>query len=102
MVGTRSGVFAPIQNLGLVIVDEEHDGSYKQGETPRYHGRDVALVRGKQANAVVVLGSATPSVETRRNADQGKYKLLHLPERIAQRPMPEVEIVDMRTSGSWC
>jgi len=96
VVGTRSGVFAPVQNLGLVIVDEEHDGSYKQQETPRYHGRDVALVRARNANAVAVLGSATPAVETRYNAEQGKYEMLRLPERIAQRPMPEVEIVDMR------
>jgi len=96
VVGTRSGVFAPVQNLGLVIIDEEHDGSYKQQETPRYHGRDVALVRARNAGAVAVLGSATPAVETRFNADQGKYEMLRLPERIAQRPMPEVEIVDMR------
>jgi len=97
VVGTRSGVFAPVQNLGLVVVDEEHDGSYKQQETPRYHGRDVALMRAKQAGAVAVLGSATPSIETRFNAESGKYRLLLLPERIAQRPMPEVQIVDMRT-----
>lgn len=97
VVGTRSGVFAPVQDLGLVIVDEEHDGSYKQGETPRYHGRDVALVRAKEAGAVAVLGSATPSIETRWNAEHDKYQLLRLPERIAQRPMPEVQIVDMRT-----
>jgi primosomal protein N' (replication factor Y) len=96
VVGTRSGVFAPVQNLGLVIIDEEHDGSYKQQETPRYHGRDVALVRARNAAAVAVLGSATPAVETRYNADQGKYEMLRLPERIAQRPMPAVEIVDMR------
>ena len=96
VVGTRSGVFAPVQNLGLVIVDEEHDGSYKQQETPRYHGRDVAIVRARNANAVVVLGSATPSIETRYNADQGRYTLLLLPERIAQRPMPHVHVVDMR------
>jgi primosomal protein N' (replication factor Y) (superfamily II helicase) len=96
VVGTRSGVFAPVQNLGLVVIDEEHDGSYKQQETPRYHGRDVALVRARNANAVAILGSATPSVETRYNADQGKYEMLRLPERIAQRPMPEVAIVDMR------
>jgi primosomal protein N' (replication factor Y) (superfamily II helicase) len=96
VVGTRSGVFAPVQNLGLVIVDEEHDGSYKQQETPRYHGRDVALVRARNANAVAILGSATPAVETRYNAEQGKYEMLKLPERIAQRPMPQVEIVDMR------
>jgi primosomal protein N' (replication factor Y) len=96
IVGTRSAVFAPVQNLGLLVVDEEHDASYKQQETPRYHGRDVALVRARQAGAVAVLGSATPSIETRFNAEQGKYKFLTLPERIAQRPMPQVEIIDMR------
>lgn len=97
VVGTRSGVFAPVQNLGLIVVDEEHDTSYKQQETPRYHGRDVALMRAKQRAAVAVLGSATPSIETRWNADCGKYTLLRLPERISQRPLPKVEIVDMRT-----
>ena len=96
VVGTRSGVFAPVQNLGLVIIDEEHDGSYKQQETPRYHARDVALMRAKQADAIAVLGSATPSVESRFNSERGKYTLLHLPERIAQRPLPQVQIVDMR------
>jgi primosomal protein N' (replication factor Y) (superfamily II helicase) len=96
VVGTRSGVFAPVQNLGLVIVDEEHDGSYKQQETPRYHGRDVALVRARQARAVAVLGSATPSVESRYNAEKGKYVRLHMPERIGGRPLPRVELVDMR------
>ncbi len=97
VVGTRSSIFAPVQDLGLIIVDEEHDGSYKQQETPRYHGRDVALVRAKELGAVAVLGSATPSIETRFNANQGKYQMLLLPERIARRPMPEVQIVDMRT-----
>ena len=97
VVGTRSGVFAPVQNLGLVIVDEEHDGSYKQQETPRYHGRDVAIVRARNANAIVILGSATPSIETRYNADQARYTMLHLPERIAKRPMPQVQVIDMRT-----
>jgi primosomal protein N' (replication factor Y) len=96
VVGTRSGIFAPVQNLGLVIVDEEHDGSYKQQETPRYHARDVALVRAKEANAIAVLGSATPSIESRFNADSGKYTLLRLPDRIARRPMPRVELIDMR------
>jgi primosomal protein N' (replication factor Y) (superfamily II helicase) len=96
VVGTRSGVFAPVQNLGLVIVDEEHDGSYKQQETPRYHGRDVALMRAREAGAVAVLGSATPSVESRYNAEKNKYIHLTMPERIARRPLPEVEIVDMR------
>lgn len=97
VVGTRSGVFAPVQKLGLVIVDEEHDGSYKQQETPRYHGRDVAIVRAQHAQAVVVLGSATPSVESRYNAEKGKYVRLSMPERIGGRPMPRVEIVDMRS-----
>jgi primosomal protein N' (replication factor Y) len=96
VVGTRSGVFAPVQNLGLVIVDEEHDGSYKQQETPRYNGRDVAVIRAKNAGAVAVLGSATPSIETRFNIESCKYTLLRLPERIAGRPMPQVEIIDMR------
>jgi primosomal protein N' (replication factor Y) (superfamily II helicase) len=96
IAGTRSSVFAPIQNLGLVIVDEEHDGSYKQEETPRYHGRDVALIRARNAGAIVILGSATPAIETRFNASQNKYRRLCLPERVAQRPMPVVKIVDMR------
>jgi primosomal protein N' (replication factor Y) (superfamily II helicase) len=96
VVATRSGVFAPVQNLGLIIVDEEHDQSYKQQETPRYHGRDVAVVRARNAGAVVVLGSATPSLETRHNAERGKYTRLVLPARIEQRPMPEVSIIDMR------
>jgi len=96
VIATRSGVFAPVQNLGLVIVDEEHDHSYKQQETPRYHGRDVAVVRARDCGAVVVLGSATPSLESRYNAERGKYTLLELPERIEQRPLPEVVTVDMR------
>ena len=97
VVGTRSGVFAPVQNLGLILVDEEHDGSYKQQDTPRYNGRDVAVMRAMQAGATVVLGSATPSLETRYNVDRGKYTLLTLPERVEQRPLPEVELIDMRT-----
>jgi len=96
VVGTRSGVFAPVQNLGLVVIDEEHDASYKQQETPRYNGRDVAIVRAREAGAVVVLGSATPSLESRYNAERGKYTLILLPERIEQRPMPDVEVIDMR------
>jgi primosomal protein N' (replication factor Y) len=96
VVGTRSAVFAPVPDLALVIVDEEHDQSYKQEETPRYHGRDVAVMRAKMSNAAVVLGSATPSLETYYNATHGKYKLLELPERIEKRPLPEVEIIDMR------
>jgi primosomal protein N' (replication factor Y) len=96
VVGTRSGVFAPVRNLGLIVVDEEHDGSYKQEETPRYNGRDVALVRGQAAHACVVLGSATPSLESRYNVERGKYTLLTLPGRIEARPMPAVELIDMR------
>jgi primosomal protein N' (replication factor Y) len=96
VVATRSGVFAPVRNLGLIIVDEEHDQSYKQQETPRYHGRDVAIVRARDRGAVVVLGSATPSLESRYNADRGKYELLRLPERVESRPMPKVEVIDAR------
>jgi primosomal protein N' (replication factor Y) len=96
VVGTRSGVFAPVQNLGLIIIDEEHDGSYKQQDTPRYNGRDVAVVRAHNANACVVLGSATPSLESRYNVERNKYTLLELPERIEKRPMPDVELIDMR------
>jgi len=96
VVGTRSAVFAPVADLKLMIVDEEQDPSYKQDETPRYHGRDVAVMRAKLANAVVVLGSATPSLESYFNARKNKYALLELPDRVEQRPLPEVEIVDMR------
>ena len=96
VVGTRSGVFAPVRNLGLIVVDEEHDGSYKQEETPRYNGRDVAIVRAQGAGACVVLGSATPSLESRYNAERGKYTLLELPNRIEERPMPQVDLIDMR------
>ncbi|HEX8985656.1 MAG TPA: primosomal protein N' [Bryobacteraceae bacterium] len=96
VVGTRSGVFAPVRNLGLIVVDEEHDGSYKQEETPRYNGRDVAVMRAQAAGACVVLGSATPSLESRYNAERGKYTLLELPGRIEERPMPTVELIDMR------
>jgi primosomal protein N' (replication factor Y) (superfamily II helicase) len=96
VVGTRSAVFAPVYDLALIIVDEEHDSSYKQEETPRYHARDVAVMRAKMANAVVVLGSATPSLESYFNAKKNKYALIELPDRIKQRPLPEVEIVDMR------
>jgi primosomal protein N' (replication factor Y) len=96
IVGTRSAIFAPVADLALIIVDEEHDASYKQEETPRYHARDVAVVRAKMASAVVVLGSATPSLESYFNAKQDKYALIELPDRVRDRPLPEVEIVDMR------
>lgn len=96
VVGTRSAIFAPLADLALIVVDEEHDHSYKQEEMPRYHARDVAVMRAKMSNAAVVLGSATPSLETYHNAVQDKYRLLELPERIEKRPLPEVEILDMR------
>ena len=96
VVGTRSAVFAPVADLALIIVDEEHDSSYKQEETPRYHARDIAVVRAKMSNAVVVLGSATPSLESYYNAKKNKYTLVELPDRVEQRPLPEVEIIDMR------
>jgi primosomal protein N' (replication factor Y) len=96
VVATRSGVFAPVRDLGLIIVDEEHDQSYKQQETPRYHGRDVAIVRARDRGAVVILGSATPSLESRYNAERGKYQRLLLPERVESRPMPVVQVIDTR------
>src|SRR5450432_2274617 len=96
VVGTRSAVFAPLENRGLIIVDEEQENSFKQEETPRYHGRDVAIVRAKMENAVALLGSATPSLETYHHARNGKYELLTLASRVANRSMASVEIVDLR------
>jgi len=96
VVGTRSAIFAPVKDLALVIVDEEHDGSYKQEEAPRYHARDVAAIRGKLAAAAVVLGSATPSLESFYNAQQNKYDLIEMRQRVEQRPLPGFELVDMR------
>ena len=95
VVGTRSAVFAPVRDLALIVVDEEHDNSYKQEETPRYHARDVAIMRAKMSNAAVVLGSATPSLESYYNA-QSKYRLISMPERVEKRALPEVELIDMR------
>ncbi|HEV2644909.1 MAG TPA: primosomal protein N' [Acidobacteriaceae bacterium] len=96
VVGTRSAVFAPIANLGLILVDEEHDSSYKQDETPRYHGRDVAVMRAKFNNAVVVLGSATPSLESWSNSLRGRYSRVEMLTRVMDRPLPTVELIDMR------
>jgi primosomal protein N' (replication factor Y) len=96
VVGTRSAIFAPAPNLGLILVDEEHDQSYKQEETPRYNARDVAVMRAKLAGAVVVMGSATPSLESWQNAERGKYTRIELRDRVMNRPLPEVELVDMR------
>jgi primosomal protein N' (replication factor Y) (superfamily II helicase) len=96
VVGTRSAVFAPLEGLGLVIVDEEHDTSYKQEETPRYNGRDVAIVRARSAGALVVLGSATPALESYRNAREGRYGLVTLERRVLDRPLAAVRVVNMR------
>jgi primosomal protein N' (replication factor Y) (superfamily II helicase) len=97
VIGTRSAVFAPARNLGLIVVDEEHESSYRQQESPYYNARDVAIVRAQKESATVVLGSATPSLESFHNARKGKYQLVALPERIGARPMAEAKIVDMRT-----
>jgi primosomal protein N' (replication factor Y) len=96
VVGTRSAIFTPLPDVGLIVVDEEHDGSYKQEESPRYHGRDVAVVRGRAAEALVVLGSATPSLESYHNAQNGRYELIALKKRVLDRPLAQVRIVDMR------
>jgi primosomal protein N' (replication factor Y) len=94
-VGVRSAVFAPVQDLGIVVVDEEHDPSFKQDDGPGYHARDLAVVRAREEGAVCVLGSATPSLETLENARSGKYERIELPRRIDDRPLPEVRIVDL-------
>jgi primosomal protein N' (replication factor Y) len=101
VVGTRSAIFAPAPNLGLILVDDEHDQSYKQEETPRYNARDVAVMRAKLAGAVVVMGSATPSLESwqntiAQNGGQGKYARIEIKDRVMNRPLPEVELIDMR------
>src|SRR5467141_2656240 len=96
VIGARSAVFAPLQNLGLIVVDEEHETSYKQEEVPRYSARDTAVMRGKLAEAAVVLGSATPSMESFRNAESKKYEYVALTTRVEDRPLPGVEIVNMR------
>ena len=99
VVGARSAVFAPLENLGAIIVDEEHEASYKQGETPRYHAREVAIVRAKNEGAITVLGSATPSLESWANASSGKYTLLTLPERVGGGRLPTVEVIDLRRTA---
>jgi primosomal protein N' (replication factor Y) len=99
VIGARSAVFAPLPRLGLIIVDEEHDPSYKQEEGVRYNGRDVAVVRGKQLACAVVLGSATPAVESYENARQGRYRLLEMPERVQARNLPTIQIVDLRRNA---
>ena len=96
VVGARSAVFAPLPDLGLIVVDEEHDPSYKQEEGLRYHARDLAVVRAKLAGCPVILGSATPSIESFENCRQGRYRLLELSQRVEQRALPVVEVVDLR------
>ncbi|MFI8711255.1 primosomal protein N' [Brevibacillus brevis] len=96
VVGARSAIFAPFRNVGLIVIDEEHESSYKQEETPRYHAREVALWRAKENQGVLVMGSATPALETYALATRGRYELLRMPERVGNRPMPEVHVVDMR------
>ncbi|MGI8837320.1 MAG: primosomal protein N' [Pyrinomonadaceae bacterium] len=98
VIGTRSAVFAPIQNLGLVIVDEEHESTYRQQDSPHYNARDTAIVRAQKQSAVVVLGTATPSLESFHNASTGKYKYLQLPNRLGDRPLAAAEIIDMRAA----
>ncbi|HEX5222262.1 MAG TPA: primosomal protein N' [Verrucomicrobiae bacterium] len=99
VIGARSAIFAPVEPLGLIIVDEEHEHTYKQEEAPRYHARDVAIVRGQMEQAVVVLGSATPSLESYYNCQKGKYTLLELPERVDDQKMPHVRVVDLRQAA---
>ena len=96
VVGARSAVFAPIPNLGLIVVDEEHDPSYKQEEGLKYNGRDVAVVRAKLLGCPIILGSATPALESYENCRQGRYRLLEITQRVQQRPLPAIEAVDLR------
>ncbi|HUC84445.1 MAG TPA: primosomal protein N' [Candidatus Acidoferrales bacterium] len=96
VIGARSAIFAPVEPLGLIVVDEEHEHTYKQEEAPRYHARDVAVMRGQMEQAVVVLGSATPSLESYYNCRRGKFALLELPQRVDDQKMPQVRVVDMR------
>jgi primosomal protein N' (replication factor Y) len=97
-VGARSAIFAPLDRLGAIIIDEEHESTYKQGEAPRYHARDVAAVRAREEGAIVVLGSATPSLESWKNAEDGKYALVKLPHRVAGASLPRVEVIDRRAA----
>lgn len=100
LIGARSALFCPFEDIGLIIIDEEHEPSFKQDEKLKYHGRDAAVMLGKMLNCPVILGSATPSLESWKNAVDGKYKLHTLKHRVANRPLPEVEIVDLRLQKS--
>jgi primosomal protein N' (replication factor Y) len=99
VVGARSAVFAPVQNLKLMIVDEEHEPSYKQDDNPRYHGRDVAVYRAHLTGAVCIVGSATPSLETLYNVERGKYAVDRILSRVDDRQLPRIHLVDMRREG---
>ncbi len=101
VVGARSAIFAPLENIGLIIVDEEHEASYKQSHAPTYHARELAYARAKAENAILILGSATPSLESFYRAEQGLIQRVDLPERVGQTPLPEVEIIDLR-GGRFC
>ena len=96
IVGARSAVFAPARRLGLIVIDEEHEGTFKQETTPRYHARDVAVMRARLENIPIILGSATPSLESWHNAQRGQYTLLTLPNRVLDRPLPQVALIDLR------
>lgn len=99
-IGARSAVFAPVKDLGAIILDEEHEATYKQSESPRYHARDLAVIRAQLTGAICLLGSATPSLESWHNVQQKKYQLVELPDRIEGRPLPPVEVIDLRTKAS--
>ncbi len=100
VVGARSAVFAPTRKLGLIVIDEEHENTFKQETTPRYHARDVAVMRARLENIPILLGSATPSLESYHNAQRGAYKMLTLPQRVLDRPLPDVGLIDLRHQGS--
>ena len=99
-VGARSAIFAPFKNLGIIVIDEEHDTSYKQASNPRYHARDSAIIRARNQNAVILLGSATPSLESIKNVELGKYSYLTLQKRVSNRLLPIVKIVNMKQEMS--
>src|SRR5207253_5687822 len=96
VVGARSAVFAPARKLGLIVIDEEHETTFKQESTPRYHARDVAVMRARLENIPIILGSATPSLESFHNAERGQYTLLTMPNRVLDRPLPPVHLIDLR------
>src|SRR5205807_9537346 len=100
IVGARSAVFAPTRRLGLIVIDEEHEGTFKQETTPRYHARDVAVMRARLENIPILLGSATPSLESWHNVQRSQYTLLTLPNRVLDRPLPQVGLLDLRHERS--